>query len=68
MSKKQDYNVRAKVGEYWMTCGAAWNVKDGGISLRLNTVPVGDWDGSFLLMAPLPEQEKATPAETAAAE
>jgi hypothetical protein len=48
-----DYNARAKIGEYWSTIGAAWNVKDGGISLRLNTIPVGgEWDGSVLLLPP----------------
>lgn len=50
---KPDFNVRAKVGEYWTTIGAAWNVKDGGISIRLNTIPVGnEWDGSILLLPP----------------
>jgi len=46
------FNVRAKVGEYWYNCGAAWHVKDGGISIRLNVLPVGDWDGSFLMLPP----------------
>lgn len=56
---KPDYNARAKIGEYWQTVGAAWNVKDGGISLRLNVIPVGqDWDGSLLLLKPLEEEEK----------
>ena len=33
--------------------GAVRNVKDGGISLRLNTIPVGgEWDGSVLLLPP----------------
>jgi hypothetical protein len=47
-----DFNVRAKVGSHWYSCGAAWNVKDGGISIRLNVLPVGEWDGSFLLLPP----------------
>lgn len=51
--KKPDFNVRAKVGEYWSTVGAAWKVKDGGISIRLNHLPVSkEWDGSLLLLAP----------------
>lgn len=55
--KRPDFNVRAKVGEYWSTVGAAWNVKDGGISIRLNHLPVGkDWDGSLLLLPPKDEQ------------
>ncbi len=54
---KPDYNARAKIGEYWQTVGAAWHVKDGGISLRLNVVPVGnEWDGSLLLLKPLEEE------------
>ncbi len=54
--EKPDFNVRAKIGEYWTQCGVAWNVKDGGISVRLNTIPVGkEWDGSFLLLAPKEE-------------
>jgi hypothetical protein len=56
---KPDFNVRAKQGEYWSTVGAAWNVKDGGISVRLNTIPVGkDWDGSLLLLKPKDEEAK----------
>lgn len=47
------FNVRAKAGEYWYNVGAAWHVKDGGISLRLNVLPVApDWDGSLLLLPP----------------
>lgn len=59
-TKKGDapaFNVRAKVGEYWQTVGAAWHVKDGGISIRLNAIPVGDWDGSLLMLPPLPSKE-----------
>lgn len=61
MSKGQppDFNVRVKVGEFWSTIGAAWKVKDGGISIRLNTVPVG-WDGSALMLPP--KEEKSEPA------
>lgn len=56
--KQPDFNARAKIGEYWQTVGAAWNVKDGGISLRLNVIPVGpEWDGSLLLL-PFKEEEK----------
>lgn len=53
---KPDFNVRAKAGDYWSTVGAAWNVKDGGISIRLNNIPVGkEWDGSLLLLPPKEE-------------
>ena len=57
--KKPDFNIRAKVGDYWMTVGAAWNLDDGNISVRMNAVPVGDWDGSFLMMPPLEDKEEA---------
>ena len=58
---KPDFNARAKVGDYWSTIGAAWNVKDGGISIRLNMIPVGnEWDGSVLLLPPK-EDEGAKP-------
>ena len=56
---KTDYTVRAKVGEVWVTCGAAWNARNETISLRLNTVPVGkDWDGSLLLVIPREEEAR----------
>lgn len=55
---RPDFNVRAKVGEYWQQCGAAWNVKDGGVSIRLNVLPVGgDWDGSLLLLPPKDDEK-----------
>ncbi|MDZ4759649.1 MAG: hypothetical protein SGJ21_01070 [Alphaproteobacteria bacterium] len=65
--RQPDYNVRAKVSEYWSTVGAAWLVKDGGISIRLNSIPVGaEWDGSLLLLPPLaPEDEPSSPAQDA---
>lgn len=54
--KRPDFNVRAKVNDYWFTCGAAWKLDDGNISVRLNAVPIGDFDGSFLMMPPLEEE------------
>jgi hypothetical protein len=60
---KPDFNVRAKQGEYWSTVGAAWKVKDDGISIRLNAIPVGnEWDGSLLLLPP--KEEKTEQAQT----
>lgn len=51
--ERPDFNVRAKIGERWTTIGAAWHARDGAISMRLNTVPVGnEWDGSLLLLPP----------------
>ena len=57
---KPDYVARANTrpGEddesFWVDVGAAWNYeRDGksGIAVRLNTRPIGDWDGSFILVA-----------------
>lgn len=54
--ERPDFSVRAKVGEIWITVGAAWNSRNDTISLRLNTMPVGkDWDGSLLLVKPREE-------------
>ena len=53
--------ARAKVhGERWETIGAAWHADINGkpgYSVRLNTVPAGSWDGSFLLMPPLDKSD-----------
>ena len=53
--------ARAKVnGDRWETIGAAWNADVNGkpgYSVKLNTIPAGSWDGSFLLMEPLPPKE-----------
>jgi hypothetical protein len=52
--------ARAKVnGDRWETIGAAWEADINGkpgYSVKLNTVPAGSWDGSFLLMPPLPKE------------
>lgn len=49
---KPDFNLRAKVGEIWQNIGVAWHAKDGIISVRLNLLPVGEWDGSAILIPP----------------
>ena len=53
--------ARAKVhGERWETIGAAWHADINGkpgYSVKLNTVPAGNWDGSFLLMPPLEKSD-----------
>ena len=52
--------ARAKVhGDRWETIGAAWEATVNGkpgYSVKLNTIPAGTWDGSFLLMPPLPKE------------
>ena len=63
-SKQPDFVARARQStdsEYYQTIGAAWRRKnDKGeefLSVKINSQPVG-WDGSFLLMRPLPKDEK----------
>lgn len=38
----------------WVTLGYAWPLSDGkeGYSVKLNTVPVGAWDGALVLLPP----------------
>jgi hypothetical protein len=56
------YVARAKVnGDRWENIGAAWHADingKSGFSVKLNTIPAGTWDGSFLLMEPLPPKEE----------
>lgn len=53
--------ARAKVnGDRWESIGAAWHAEINGkpgFSVKLNMVPAGTWDGSFLLMPPLEPKE-----------
>jgi len=49
--RKPDYKARVKVGEFWHDAGAAWN-NDKGIGVKLTMLPVGEWDGSLLLLPP----------------
>jgi len=55
---KPVYIARAKVGNGWVNIGAAWNLRSGddGLSLRLTTVPL-NWDGRFVLLPPLPNDD-----------
>lgn len=38
----------------WITLGYAWTRKNGeeGYSIKLNAVPVGNWDGALILLPP----------------
>lgn len=56
------YIARAKVGNGWVSIGAAWPLRSGdeGYSLKLTTLPLG-WDGRFVLLPPLPSGEEPTP-------
>jgi hypothetical protein len=56
-----DSNNRGK----WVTVGVAFERKNGedGFSVKLNTLPVGGWDGTLILLPPLvPEGEGASEA------
>jgi hypothetical protein len=39
----------------WITLGYAWARKNGeeGFTVKLNSVPVGQWDGALILLPPL---------------
>lgn len=38
----------------WITLGYAWARKNGeeGFSVKLNSIPVGNWDGALILLPP----------------
>lgn len=40
---------------HWITLGYAWTRKNGeeGYTIKLNSVPVGQWDGALILLPPL---------------
>lgn len=56
--RKPVFVARAKVGTGWQTLGAAWERRNGepGYSVKLNTVPVGQWEGQFVLIPPLGDE------------
>jgi hypothetical protein len=43
----------------WVTVGYAWALGDGkeGFSVKLNTVPVGAWDGALVLLPPFQDAD-----------
>ena len=43
----------------WVTLGYAWQRKNGedGFSVKLNSIPVGNWDGVLVLLPPLSNEE-----------
>lgn len=50
-----DPNARGR----WVTLGYAWQRKNGeeGYSVKLNSIPVGNWDGALVLLPPLSNEE-----------
>lgn len=61
---KPEYIARAKVGNGWVSIGAAWRLRSGeeGFSLKLTTVPL-NWDGRFVLLPPLENGEVQDPPD-----
>lgn len=55
---KPSYIARSKVGNGWLTIGAAWPFRSGepGLSVQLNTLPI-NFDGRFVLLEPLEDGE-----------
>ena len=56
-SRQPAYVVRApdpNKGGHWITLGYAWKRKNGqdGFSIKLNSIPVGNWDGALVLLPP----------------
>ena len=42
----------------WVTVGYAWPRGSGeGYSIKLNSIPVGSWDGALVLVPPFQQQE-----------
>lgn len=64
------YEVMAKTGTYtaqdgteknrWQKCGVILS-GDKGFSLKLECIPVGEWNGWFSLFEPKPREEQAKP-------
>jgi hypothetical protein len=50
-----DSNARGR----WVTLGYAWPRKNGedGFSVKLNSIPVGNWDGALVLLPPLSNED-----------
>ena len=43
----------------WVTVGYAWALRNGeGFSVKLNSIPVGAWDGALVLLPPFQNGEE----------
>jgi len=68
--RQPDFVVRApdssKRGR-WVTVGVAWQSelrdKSIGYSIKLNSIPVGEWDGTLMLLPPFNEREEESDRE-----
>lgn len=54
-----DYQAMTKINGGWVRIGAGWRVRSGenAVSVQLNTIPVGGWDGRFTLFEPSQQEE-----------
>jgi hypothetical protein len=61
---KPQFIARAKVDNGWITIGACWPLRSGeeGFSLKLTSTPL-NWDGRFVLLPPIVDEETAKMAE-----
>jgi hypothetical protein len=61
MSEKiETFSVRAPDANNkgkWIEIGKAWPRRDGGFNLKINSVPVGNWDGGAVVLPPLKQDE-----------
>jgi hypothetical protein len=61
------YVVRAPDGTKrgrWVTVGYAWALRNGeGISIKLNSIPVGSWDGALVCLPPLQQDDERPPED-----
>ena len=59
--RQPEFVIRAKVGDYWQTIGAAWTAKlkddAEGLSVKINMIPTG-WNGDCLMMPPLQQDDR----------
>lgn len=62
--RRPEFIARAKVGNGWQSVGAAWSLRNSdGYSVKLNAIPVGEWNGQFVLIPPLPNGDVPEPEE-----
>lgn len=48
----------------WLTVGVLWHREDGGVNIKLNTMPVGaGWDGTLVGLQPLDNGQDPDPQE-----
>jgi hypothetical protein len=49
----------------WVTVGVAFERKNGedGFSVKLNTLPVGSWDGTLILLPPIVPEGDGEPED-----